>query len=110
MPRQLPVTARAAKNIPAQRLRVSGPVWPVRGRLPNWGSLKEEFERAVPDLVKIAFEDPSWRPTNPRMPLMNELADLLWAAYRGRSAAKAVRVPEQEVAKDGAYASTVSVG
>ena len=74
------------------------------------GISKEEFERAVPDLVKIAFEDPSWRPTNPRMPLMNELADLLWAAYRGRSAAKVVRIPEQEAAKDGAYASTVSVG
>jgi acetaldehyde dehydrogenase/alcohol dehydrogenase len=44
----------------------------------------EEFERAVPELVKAAFDDPSWRPTNPRMPLMSELAELLWAAYRGR--------------------------
>jgi acetaldehyde dehydrogenase/alcohol dehydrogenase len=48
------------------------------------GISSEEFERAIPDLVKAAFDDPSWRPTNPRMPLMTELSDLLWAAYRGR--------------------------
>jgi acetaldehyde dehydrogenase/alcohol dehydrogenase len=52
------------------------------------GISKEEFERAVPDLVKIAFDDPSW-PTNPRMPLLSELADLFWEAYRGRGTAKA---------------------
>jgi len=46
---------------------------------------REEFERAVPDLVKIAFDDPSWR-TNPRMPLLKELEELLWSAYEGRSA------------------------
>jgi acetaldehyde dehydrogenase/alcohol dehydrogenase len=45
----------------------------------------EEFERAVPDLVKIAFDDPSWR-TNPRMPLLNELQELFWSAYEGRPA------------------------
>ncbi len=48
------------------------------------GISSEEFERAVPDLVKAAFDDPSWRPTNPRLPLMSELGELLWAAYRGR--------------------------
>ena len=53
------------------------------------GISKEEFERAVPDLVKIAFDDPSWRPTNPRMPLLSELGDLLWSAYHGRGLAKA---------------------
>ena len=52
------------------------------------GISKEEFERAVPDLAKIAFDDPSWRPTNPRMPLLSELADLFWSAYRGRGVAK----------------------
>jgi acetaldehyde dehydrogenase/alcohol dehydrogenase len=52
------------------------------------GISKEEFEPAVPDLVKIAFDDPSW-PTNPRMPLLSELADLFWEAYRGRGTAKA---------------------
>ncbi len=36
------------------------------------GISKEEFERAVPELVKIAFDDPSWR-SNPRMPLMSEM-------------------------------------
>lgn len=53
------------------------------------GISKEDFERAIPDLVKAAFDDPSWRPTNPRMPLMGELVDLLWKAYRGRGLAKA---------------------
>ena len=50
------------------------------------GISKEEFERAMPDLVKIAFDDPSWR-SNPRMPLLSELAELFWSAYRGRSVA-----------------------
>jgi acetaldehyde dehydrogenase/alcohol dehydrogenase len=49
------------------------------------GISREEFERAVSDLVKIAFDDPSWR-TNPRMPLLKELEELLWSAYEGRSA------------------------
>ena len=53
------------------------------------GIPKEEFDRAVPELAKIAFDDPSWRMTNPRMPLLSELSDLLWRAYRGRGSAKA---------------------
>jgi len=73
------------------------------------GISKEQFERAVPELVELAFEDPSWRPTNPRMPLLNELAGLLWSAYKGRDVPKATVVPEQKAEKDGAYASTVSV-
>ena len=52
------------------------------------GISKEEFERAMPDLVKIAFDDPSWLP-NPRMPLMSELEELFWRAYNGRGSAKA---------------------
>ncbi len=48
------------------------------------GISKEEFERAMPDLVKNAFDDPSGR-SNPRMPLLTELSDLFWSAYRGRS-------------------------
>jgi len=51
------------------------------------GISKEEFERAVPDLVKIAFDDPSWR-SNPRMPLMSEMVELFWKAYEGRGLAK----------------------
>ena len=49
----------------------------------DMGIAQEDFERAVPDMAKIAFDDPSWR-TNPRMPLIDELADLLRSAYRGR--------------------------
>jgi acetaldehyde dehydrogenase/alcohol dehydrogenase len=48
------------------------------------GIAKEEFRQAVPDLAALAFDDPSWRPTNPRMPLISELSDLLWKAYEGR--------------------------
>ena len=51
------------------------------------GISKEEFERALPELVKAAFDDPSWR-SNPRMPLMTELVELFWKAFEGRSAAK----------------------
>jgi acetaldehyde dehydrogenase/alcohol dehydrogenase len=47
---------------------------------------KEQFEQALPDLVKIAFDDPSWL-SNPRMPLMSELEELFWSAYRGRGMA-----------------------
>jgi len=52
------------------------------------GISKAEFERAVPELVKNAFDDPSWR-SNPRMPLMSELVELLWKAYEGRGSARA---------------------
>ena len=41
-----------------------------------------EFESAMPDLVRAAFEDPSIR-TNPRMPLLRELEGLLRVAYGG---------------------------
>jgi acetaldehyde dehydrogenase/alcohol dehydrogenase len=58
------------------------------------GISKEEFERAVPELVKIAFDDPSWR-SNPRMPLMNELVELFWKAYQGRGSAKAADATQQ---------------
>ena len=51
------------------------------------GISKEEFGRAVPELVEIAFADPSGR-SNPRMPMMSELVELFWKAYEGRSVAK----------------------
>ena len=47
------------------------------------GISREEFEQAMPELVKNAFDDPSWR-SNPRMPLMSELVDLFSSAYKGR--------------------------
>jgi acetaldehyde dehydrogenase/alcohol dehydrogenase len=55
------------------------------------GISEEEFERAMPDLAKIAFDDPSWR-SNPRMPLVSELVGLFWSAYRGRSVAVSEQV------------------
>jgi acetaldehyde dehydrogenase / alcohol dehydrogenase len=52
------------------------------------GISREEFERAVPELANAAFDDPSWL-SNPRMPLISELAELFWSAYEGRGAARA---------------------
>jgi acetaldehyde dehydrogenase/alcohol dehydrogenase len=52
------------------------------------GISKEEFENAMPDLVKTAYDDPSWR-SNPRMPLIDELVELFWKAYYGRGRAQA---------------------
>ncbi|HEY2118034.1 MAG TPA: bifunctional acetaldehyde-CoA/alcohol dehydrogenase [Candidatus Acidoferrum sp.] len=51
------------------------------------GISKEEFERGMPDLTRLAFDDPSWR-SNPRMPLMDELVELFWKAYKGRGQEK----------------------
>ena len=51
--------------------------------LADAGVPREEFEAALPDLVKSAFADPSIR-TNPRMPMLEELASLLKAGYEGR--------------------------
>jgi len=51
------------------------------------GISTENFERAMPELSKIAFDDPSWR-SNPRMPLVSELVELFWSAYHGRGVAK----------------------
>jgi acetaldehyde dehydrogenase/alcohol dehydrogenase len=47
------------------------------------GVSREQFDAALPELVKNAFADPSLR-TNPRMPMLAELAGLLTAAFEGR--------------------------
>jgi acetaldehyde dehydrogenase / alcohol dehydrogenase len=60
------------------------------------GISEEQFEAAMPDLVKAAFDDPSWR-SNPRMPIMSELADLFRSAYRGRRPASERAVMREEV-------------
>ncbi len=60
------------------------------------GIPREEFERAIPDLVQLAFEDPSWL-SNPRMPLVSELKELFWQAYEGRGADKAVAANELQM-------------
>jgi acetaldehyde dehydrogenase/alcohol dehydrogenase len=65
------------------------------------GISKEEFERAMPELTKLAFDDPSWR-SNPRMPLMSELADLFWKAYQGRGPAKVAGASEQQTSQQDA--------
>ena len=49
------------------------------------GVAEAEFEAALPELAQAAFTDPSLR-TNPRMPLVSELLELLRAAYAGRGA------------------------
>jgi acetaldehyde dehydrogenase/alcohol dehydrogenase len=58
------------------------------------GISHEVFEAAVPELARMAFDDPSWR-TNPRMPLLNELADLFRLAYSGRGSATKGLVTEE---------------
>ena len=61
------------------------------------GISKEAFELAVPELARIAFDDPSWR-SNPRMPLMSELEELLWKAYQGRGVTGLANADPQQVA------------
>ncbi len=58
------------------------------------GISQKDFDAALPDLVKAAFDDPSWR-SNPRMPLMNELTELYRLAYAGRGPAQVVRTAKQ---------------
>ena len=47
------------------------------------GIAEAEFESALPELAEAAFMDASLR-TNPRMPMVAELIDLLRAGYAGR--------------------------
>jgi acetaldehyde dehydrogenase/alcohol dehydrogenase len=61
------------------------------------GISREDFEREMPDLTKLAFDDPSWR-SNPRMPLMSELEELFWKAYEGRGLAKVDSTSQQKTA------------
>jgi hypothetical protein len=53
----------------------------------------------MPELVKIAFDDPSWR-SNPRMPLLSELAELFWSAYRGRSLPTVAKASQPQIAEE----------
>jgi acetaldehyde dehydrogenase/alcohol dehydrogenase len=50
--------------------------------LAETGIDRADFETALPDLARAAFEDPSIR-TNPRIPLVSELIELLEAGWRG---------------------------
>jgi acetaldehyde dehydrogenase/alcohol dehydrogenase len=63
------------------------------------GISEREFEQALPDLAKAAFDDPSWL-SNPRMPLESELVELFRKAYRGRGAASPAGASELAAAKE----------
>ena len=47
------------------------------------GVARADFESALPELARAAFEDPSIR-TNPRIPLVHELTQLLEEGFHGR--------------------------
>ena len=66
------------------------------------GISKEEFEQALPELAKVAFDDPSWR-SNPRMPLVSELEELFHLAYQGRSPAKPASAAKEQKAEEAVY-------
>src|SRR5439155_1215172 len=51
--------------------------------LADCGVKRQEFEQALPELAKAAFMDPSIR-TNPRIPMIREVIELLQAGYSGR--------------------------
>ena len=51
---------------------------------------EDDFRDAMPELIKAAFDDPSWK-SNPRMPLVTELEGLFWAAYSCRGSNKKVK-------------------
>ena len=50
--------------------------------LADCGVKRHEFEKALPELAKAAFMDPSIR-TNPRIPMIREVIELLEAGYSG---------------------------
>jgi acetaldehyde dehydrogenase/alcohol dehydrogenase len=47
------------------------------------GIARDDFENAIPEIVRAAYDDISIR-SNPRMPLLAELQQVLRAAYEGR--------------------------
>ncbi len=50
--------------------------------LAELGIPRQDFEAALPELVRAAFEDASLK-TNPRIPMIRELTELLQAGYEG---------------------------
>ena len=65
----------------------STPSWTrsaCRARPRTPGSTPERLRASIPDLVRDAFRDPSLR-TNPRMPLLDELGELLGAVCDGEA-------------------------
>lgn len=78
----------AGSNDDVQRAKFSQKVEEVLGALDMPRSIetagidKGEFEQALPDLIRSAFEDLSSR-TNPRMPQLEELHQLFMKAWEG---------------------------
>jgi acetaldehyde dehydrogenase/alcohol dehydrogenase len=70
----------------------------IPNSIADLGIVREEFERAMPDMARNAFEDPSAR-SNPRMPLIDELVGLFWSAYYGRKACERSAVSVQRSAR-----------
>ena len=52
--------------------------------LADCGVSRKEFEKALPDLARAAFMDPSIR-TNPRIPMIKEVVELLMVGYSGEA-------------------------
>jgi acetaldehyde dehydrogenase / alcohol dehydrogenase len=50
--------------------------------LADWGVKRQDFDKALPELAKAAFMDPSIR-TNPRIPMIREVMELLELGYSG---------------------------
>ncbi len=61
----------------------AGPSWRFRAPSPSWASRARNSSAPCPSWPQTAFDDPSWR-SNPRMPLVSELAELFRLAYQGR--------------------------
>ncbi|HET7420191.1 MAG TPA: bifunctional acetaldehyde-CoA/alcohol dehydrogenase [Candidatus Dormibacteraeota bacterium] len=63
----------------------------IPGTLAEAGVAENDFQAALPSLARAAFADPSLR-TNPRMPLLREISELLELGFYGhaRSAAPAI--------------------
>ncbi len=54
----------------------------VPSSIAGLGIARDDFARALPDVIRAAYDDISIR-SNPRMPLLQELETLLWTAYEG---------------------------
>ena len=71
---------RAPRAAVRPRRRAAGRGRRCRARWRTAAWTAQEFEAALPDLATAAFADPSIR-TNPRMPMIREIIELLQAGY-----------------------------
>ncbi len=75
-----PRRGRRARAPVRARRRAAGRGRHARARCRSSGSPREAWTDALPGLCRAAFADPSGR-TNPRMPMLAELTELLEAGY-----------------------------